>query len=86
MDRAADSSANVYVDKFWTTSTPASITLKGLMTDQDVTDDEDERREAKSSDEKAKRQRSVPKLEVNRFKTVTPNKPKRKTTSSRVLA
>jgi hypothetical protein len=27
-----------------------------------------------------------PKLEVNRFKTVTPNKPKRKTTSSRVLA
>jgi curved DNA-binding protein CbpA len=81
LDFAKESSANVYVDKFLDDVDASLDNIEVGFDDliKYVTDVEDE-------EPKPQKATSPPKPEVNRFKTVTPNKPKRKTTSSRVLA
>jgi curved DNA-binding protein CbpA len=90
LDHATEFSANVYLDKFLDDVDASLDNIEVGFDDliKYVTDDEAEvdEEEAEVQQPKPQKAKAPPKPEVNRFKTVTLTKPKRKTTSSRVLA
>jgi curved DNA-binding protein CbpA len=93
LDRATESTANVYVDKFLEDVDASLDNIEVRFDDlikyvSDGGDEDDDEEEEEVQQPKPQKEKTPPKPEANRnrVKARSPNKPKRKTTSSRVLA